>query len=480
MAPLARFLCLAAAVGGLLAASACQTSRIKVEMVASGDTTTRTFASNSLDRRDIDRLRDVYASEPTRDAETGGTLFSGSFGETLPSELGNRNGLVAMHTRLGSAHFYYEAFGDASPLWSDLRRRMDAGELWVRLFGRWAERHIDDASKREEWRVYVDQELVPLVCDAVLLWASQASTARYSRVEQNLRATDDVSEKTEDERFAERLGMPLLLLLAERGLFTPDETQRLLALGADGNLSPSEREWAVKQLFLPAVTRQVRRFRPDIESVRQSDLVPLAIGFYLYATTSIDRNEVLLASPAISEEDKARLRRGEAILVLPPPFGFDPLKRPKSTEAEVHLATGAKPYLHNGVWDDERHEIRFKASFVQPERRTTLFPAVFYAAWSEPDAAAQTKLFGAVILEGEALAGYASWQASLPAATAARWDQALDRLAAGKGAEALDAIRLETRAERPMPQPLADWIQATVAPDAANRSGDEPADRAKL
>ena len=37
MAPLARFLCLAAAVGGLLAASACQTSRIKVEMVASGD-----------------------------------------------------------------------------------------------------------------------------------------------------------------------------------------------------------------------------------------------------------------------------------------------------------------------------------------------------------------------------------------------------------------------------------------------------------
>ena len=208
--------------------------------------------------------------------------------------------------------------------------------------------------------------------------------------------------------------------------------------------------------------------------------MPLAIGFYLYATTSIDRNEVLLASPAISEEDKARLRRGEAILVLPSPFGFDPLKRPKSTEAEVHLATGAKPYLHNGVWDDERHEIRFKASFVQPERRTTLFPAVFYAAWSEPDAAAQTKLFGAVILEGEALAGYASWQASLPAATAARWDQALDRLAAGKGAEALDAIRLETRAERPMPQPLAEWIQATVAPDAANRSGDDPADRAKL
>lgn len=439
-------------------------------MDATAGSTVRSFASNTLDRNDVERLKGIYASDPLRDRSLGGTRFTAAFDATLPSELGNRNGLITLPTRLGSARFYYEAFADAGPLWIDLRSRMAAGELWVRLFGRWAERSIEDPSRKEALRAYVDRELVPLVCDAVLLWSVQASTVRFSRVDQVLRDPADPSPANEDERFVQRVGMPLLMLLTERGVFTADESQRLLLLGVDGRLSEAEREDAVETIFKPAFLRQARRFRPQMQTFDSGALVAMALSFSLYATTSSDRNEVLLASAAIPDEDKEAIRAGRGGGVrLPPPFGFDPIRSGEPLKAEVRLKTGRRePFSHNGRWDPERGEVRFTAEFSPPERRVTLFPPVFHASWSEPDGAEQRRLFGRTILEDEDLAGYAVWVETLPDPLRRRWESALDRLASTGEIDQLEIIRRETEATRPMPRRLSDWIRRRGEPQRAD------------
>jgi hypothetical protein len=446
----------------------CAQRRIEVAIDMTQGGAVRSFSSNALGRADLDRLRSVYGSEPTHDAAVGGQRFTGSFGAALPSEVGNRNGLASVTTSLGSAGFYYESFAEPAPIWSDLRSRMDAGELWVRLFGRWAERNIDGSAAKEAWRRYVDRELVPLVCDAVLLWAVQSATARYTRVEQTLREVTDAAPLSEDERFVQRVGMPLLLLLAERGILTADETQRLLLIFVDGRFAPAERDLAVETIFKPAVLRQIQRFRPQMQSLDTGSLVAMGLSFWLFATTSPERNDLLLASNAISDEDKAAVRAGRSIGVrLPPPFGFDPMRgaRPNEppTRVEVRLRVAGDgplgPSAHNGRFHEERGELVFATTFTPPDRRVTLFPPVFYASWAEPDTDAQRSRFGSVVLTGAELAAYVAWAEGLQETQRIRWESALDRLADGDAIDELVAIERETRAERPMPASLVAWIE---------------------
>ncbi|MBL9149466.1 MAG: hypothetical protein JNM94_12315 [Phycisphaerae bacterium] len=471
----------------------CRQDRVRVEMDASGESTTRSFASNALASDDRERLRSVYDADPERDADTGGERFTAAFNSSLPREVGNRNGLVDVSTRFGRTRFYWESFGDAADekaaaahastgdatadddrgLWASLESRMHGGELWVRLFGRWAERGITDPSKREEWAAYVDRDLVPLVNDAALLWSVQLAMVRANRVAQEVRKSDDHRPMTDDERFAQRVGMSSLLFLAERGLLTVEEAHRVYLVSVDGNPSKAERTWIVDTVLLPALVRQVQRFRPDVKKLDSASLVPMALSFWLYATTSPDRREILLASPAISEADKERIRNGDMNITLPPAFGFDPMRSAKKVETDVVLKTGIEPFASNGDWDPETKSVRFRTSVVEPSRRMSLYAPTFYAAWSEPDEPAQNEVFGEVLLTDDDLAAYAIWAEALPSADLLRWNAALDRLEAGEpdAMDALRALAANFEAKNAVPRRLAAWLAVPPlrAEEAAER-----------
>jgi hypothetical protein len=473
----------------------CRQDRVRVEMDASGGSTTRSFASNALARDDRERLRSVYDADPERDADTGGERFTAAFDSSLPREVGNRNGLVEVSTRFGRTRFYWESFGDAADdgavatptaedergLWASLEERMHGGELWVRLFGRWAERGITDPSRREEWAAYVDRDLVPLVNDAALLWSVQLAIVRANRVAQEVRKNDDHRPMTDDERFAQRVGMSSLLFLAERGLLSVEEAHRVFLVSVDGNPSKSERTWIVDTVLLPALVRQVQRFRPDVKKLDSAALVPMALSFWLYATTSPDRREILLASPAISEADKERIRNGDMNITLPPAFGFDPMRSAKKVETDVVLKTGTEPFATNGDWDAEAKTVRFRTSVVEPSRRMALYAPTFYAAWSEPDAASQNEVFGEVLLADDDLAAYAIWAEAMPTADMVRWNAALDRLEAGEpGAmDALRSLSATFEAKNAVPRRLAAWLAVpplTPAEAAERRTRGAPPD----
>jgi hypothetical protein len=441
----------------------CESRHIRVDMQLGGEGASRAFASNTLGKSDLERLKDVYATEPEADEATGGQRFAATFGTGLPSEVGNRNGTSAITTRLGTTRFYFETFAERTHEWQSLKQRIDAGELWTRLFGRWAERGIRDESKREEWARFVDGTLVPLASQLALMWGANSASAQALKVEQGIRKDDDRSPMTEEERLLARLSLPMLLAIADAGILTSEEAHRLLLVGADANATKAERDWVVEQIGKPAILRVVQRFRPETTSLGNVGWTALALNFWLWVQTSPERNDLLLSSPAISEKDKESLRAGKSSVTIPPPFGLDPMSGPTKTETEVRLTTGERPFLTNGEWLAESNSVRFRHGFVAAARRPTLTPPYFFAAWSEPDAPVQTKLFGAVLLSGAALADYGMWFESLPKSSRIRWEKALDRLEAEGRADDLRALREEWRAERPIPPALASWLDAPKA-----------------
>jgi hypothetical protein len=437
----------------------CEQRQIRVEMAVTGDGTTRAFATNLLAKSDRERLESMYSAKAERDEATGGDRFAGTFAKELPSELGNRNGTSEVRTRLGTTRLYFESFAEPADEWSTMRARIDAGELWVRLFGRWAEKGIQDESKREEWRRYVARTLVPLSTELAVLWGSNATTAQALRVALRVRTTDDRSPLTVEERFLRQSSLPLLLTIARADMLTAEEAHRVLLIAADANATQAERDWVMRSVGRPALLRLVQRFRPETKDLEKVNWMPLALGFYLWAQTSSERNDVLLASPAISDADKEKLRKGETGITIPPPFGIELFAKPPKTETEVLLAMPERPFLTNGDWIEAEKRVRFKHDFLPAARRTSLMPPSFYAAWSEPDEAEQTRIFGAVILRGQDLADFAIWHESLSPEERNAWNLALDQLEQSGTRSLLEQFRDTSAKDRPLPEALQRWLR---------------------
>lgn len=444
-----------ASIGGALLGG-CGPRKVRVDVVAGEDGVTRTFATNQLDAEELARVQELYGAAPVeRDGEIE---FTAAFAEDLPSEVGNRNGLSEVRTSLGSSHFYWESFDAGGDHWRDLEHRIDCGDLWICLFGRWAETRIDDESRREEFKAALDGEYRPLARDVMLMWSAMQAASQAQRVAARVRTADDRSPMTRDESYRRTLFLPLLLLLSERGIFTAEETQRLLLLSTRGNPDEMERRWSFDELIMPAILRQVRRFMPEATPPTFPQLLASGVSFYLFATSSAKVDDILLASPVVSDADKERIRRGERGISLPPAFGFRVGSRPKVTETEVSLATGVEPYLTNGTYEEERKAVIFRSRVVAGAERTSLYPPTFQAAWAVPDEARQRQCFGEVLLAGEDLASYCGWWQVLTPKLQERWEKALETLASGGGPGALREVASQLRLRHPVPRKLAEWL----------------------
>ncbi len=406
----------------------CGARRVRVEVAAGADGATRTFATNRIDSDEAERVASLYGDGSMK-VGGGETAFTATFAQELPSEIGNRNGLSEIATSLGVARFYWESFDAAVDHWSDLEHRMASGELWMRIFGRWAEMQIEDDSRREEFTAALEREYLPLARDLMLLWSAMQAAAQAQRVGAGVRDANDRSQISADERFRRTVFFPLLLLLAERGFFTAAEAQQLMLLGSRGNPNARERNWSVSAVIGPALQRQFRRYVPDAAVPTVPSLLANGVSFYLFASNSSRIDDLLLASPVVPEEDKDRLRRGERGISLPPVFGVSLAGGRTPTETEVVLATEVEPYMTNGVWNPRTRSVVFKGSILDGRERVSLYPSTFQAAWSVPDESFQRRCFGSVILEGEALAAYCGWHQALPTKPRERWDRALEALA---------------------------------------------------
>lgn len=436
----------------------CQNRKVKVEITASGDEASRTFATNDTDKKALAAAIAAYGTEGERDTELG-RRFQGTFAESaLPSEIGNRGAIGRVDSALGSARVYYEQFADRRGEWEAMRDRVESGILWGRLFGRFIEtRKLKDDAAKQEFSTWWNGEVIPLISDAYLMYSGMQAAVQSQRIGAMPRKPEDFGERTADESFRLTVFEPLALLFAERGWLTADELATVQMLAVNGNVSQRERAWASERVFTPVVSRIVARFDPAKKDMKLGDFVPLAIEFVLWTKLSREYRDLVLASPVIPEATKEAIRKGVWDFELPPPFGFRTMERPKVTEAEVLLATGAEPFLTNGVWNAETGRVEFKGGFYEAKYRYIPYNPPYYALWALPSQK-QESVFGRVVLEGEQLAIYCAWEAALDDQMRTRWMAALDALASTKDAQRAFACVTEFAQTHPVPRALALWI----------------------
>jgi hypothetical protein len=440
------------------AAAACQNRKVKVEIDASGEQASRVFATNDTSRRSLEGIEAVYGSEGESDAELG-RRFTGTFADSaMPSEIGNRGAIGRVDSALGSARVYYEQFADRREEWTSLRERVEGGILWMQLFGRFIElRKIKDEPARGEFSRWWNSEAIPFAADTVLLYSGMQAASQAQRIGAMPRNAGDFTPRTVDETFRLSLFEPLVIHFAERGWLTPDELAAAQMLAINGNVSGRERAWVADKVFSPAVARLAARIDPTRKDMKLKDFVPLAIEFVLWTKLSREYRDLVLASPAIPEVTKEAIRAGKWDFELPPPFGFRTMERPKVTDADVYLDTGAEPFFTNGRWNPESRRVEFKGGFYEDKYRYAPYNPPYYAVWALP-AQKQESVFGAVVVEGEPLAEYCAWEASLDEPLRKRWLDALDTLASTKDAAAAYAVMAELAKDHPLPIEIARWI----------------------
>jgi len=450
---LALALVAAAAIG-----TGCQNRKVKVEIDASGEQASRVFATNDTSSRSLAGIEAAYGSEGEADEELG-RKFVGTFADSaMPSEIGNRGAIGRVDSALGSARVYYEQFADRREEWTSLRERVEGGILWMQLFGRFIElRKIKEEPARSEFSRWWNSEAIPFAADTFLMYTGMQAASQAQRIGAMPRRADDFSPRTVDETFRLSLFEPLIIHFAERGWLTADELAAAQMLTINGNVSGRERNWVADKVFSPAVARIASRFDPSRKDMKLKDFVPLAIEFVLWTKLSREYRDLVLASPAIPEATKEEIRRGKWDFELPPPFGFRTMDRPKVTDADVFLDTGAEPFFTNGRWNAETKRVEFKGGFYEAKYRYAPYNPPYYAIWSLP-AQKQESVFGAVIIEREPLAEYCAWEASLDEELRKRWLDALDALASTKDAAAAYAVMAELAKDHPLPVEVARWI----------------------
>ncbi len=433
-----------------------------MEITASADGATRSFATNDSRADALKSVSQAYGSDGVPDAELG-RRFTGTFVEdALPSEMGNRGAIGSVQSSLGTASLYFEQFAEPRHEWSAFKRRVDAGVLWVEIVGRFLEtRKIEDDAARVKFHAWWRDEVVPFASDLYLMYSGMQAVIQAQRIGAKPRRATDLAPLTEDEEFRRQVLEPLLLLLAERAWLTPDELALIQAAGSDGLASARERTSLGEKVLVPALLRVVQRFDPTVQTMTVAELAPVGLEFLLWLKMSREYSDLVLASDAIPDSTKKAIRAGVWDFKLPPPFGFEVDRKPEVTEALVKLNLQSTPFFTNGAYDSLTGQVVFRGDFYESSARYAPYNAPYYAMWSLPSQR-QESIFRRVILEGEALASYCAWELSLEDDARTQWTAALEKIASVGDAHEAYAFLVTTTAKHPMPRVLAEWIVEKV------------------
>ncbi len=444
---------------GTALGTACTQRKVVVRMRDEGGMPQRSFTDNAPSSRDLEELSVVYGHAPDKDQETGLVSFSGSFENELPRELDGANGWSRMNSVFGHTTLWYEAPATTREAWPRLVQRVESGILWLRILKRWAQSRYEEDRAELIDKVF-EEEFIPGIVDGYLRWVGAGAIMSAQRVGLNIRREEDRKEVTADEMFRLQVILPLLIALATDGPLEPNELHSAFLIGIDGAASKAERDRVWKSVGKPAVLRFLQRFEPERTDITLEEIRSWGFSILLFSANTSRYKDLMLASPALSEEDKESLRNGG--IVLPPaPFGVKFLGRTTPTKATLELEPSHTAFMTNGMMipledrgesasGDDRDLLRFEMNITPPDEGALFGAPPAYALWSTPDAKRQEVIFGSVLLTGMDLAVIAGWETIMSDEDRAAWLEAIS-LAESSGSVAPIASFLEDRRETTPP-----------------------------
>ena len=412
----------------------------------------RTFSDSAPTSSKLEELSETYGHAPERDERTGSVRFQSTFDAELPKELDGDNGWSRMEGAFGTTTLWYEVPAPSSHAWPRLVQRVESGILWLRILKRWAQNRLPEERSALIDEVF-EEEFIPQIVDGYLRWVGAGAIMSAQRVGLNIRKEENREELTDDELFRLEVILPILIALASDGPLESEELHMAFLIGIDGAASRNERTRVWDNIGKPVVLRFLRRFEPEREDITLAEIRSWGFSILLFAAQTGRYKDLLLASPAVSEEDKEVVRRG-GMIVPPAPFGVRFLGRTTPIQATIDLEPSAQPFLSNGVQVPLANQeeaasasaeelFRFQMS-IRPPREGPLFgspPA--YALWSTPNDAWQEAVFGSVALTEADLALIVGWERLLSKKQHQAWMAAVQMAVESRSREPLNVFLRE-------------------------------------
>ncbi len=391
---------------GCLAATGCARNHYQVRMTPTDSGFERTltcWTENAGEPRDPRALSDEalakiqldygWAPEP---GEDGKNTFQGQFAIDTPQDVGGVGRLERINTSLGTLWVYVERFRGNDDLESELTKRREAVDTLVDLTLGWLRKEFGEEANFQQLEAFVDKTVRnDLKNLAVYLWVAEAN-----------------SEDLESNGFLERLW----LFAHERDYLTLHDIAVIMRAEETGDPA----------LVSKIVARMIAR---ELEIEPTSDALSI---FGDADRLSSSWNEHIRGSEYYAEY--VRLQQEE-------PKRPDADEPPEPNEAVGHLLLEAfihfdlashdmlevtldaecKPISTNGTWNESEKTVTWSGSLAA----LPALPTVCSATWAVPNAEEQRRRFGAIVLAGQDLAGYAMCVESLSDEEAKQWDKLL-------------------------------------------------------
>lgn len=408
-----RIACLTVLVGAL---GGCVQNEYEVELTPVGEKLQRRIHIKRLGPaatpEELQRLATAYSADLPGDPKV--QEFKNSFAGRLPDDIGGHGTYTRWETALGSATLYVERFrgvDDIAAEWE--RRKVAADRVTEHLIGWLGQEFQNDPGwppLKEFFNSHVRRDLLNL---SLYLW-----TAGLSR---------------QDDHNPEFL-VRVMQYLVERGYFSYEELPALMRAASDSRRDDGKHMQEILRQKLVARARD-DLFADSLEFLATPESLEHSLGKYLETTLEFQQllsewQEKLRDDPTLARPDPFDVLGLYSEDLLPGAIleGGDQLT--------LGLKTGREPVATNGDWSAEEQRVSWPDQFLP---RPGQPPQLSYAAWDQPDAAAQESHFGKVVLQGESLVDYCLWYHGLTEAEQEEWDAFVKTLSPGE--ELPDALK---------------------------------------
>ncbi len=347
------------------------------------------------------RLGELYDRQP--DPNT----FEGSFGETLPKDIGGFGKYVRLDNPMGRACLYLERLQGQDDQALDVEKAFAGVDHLVDLFVHWLRTELEEHPNFEKLRVFCDERLREDIKNLSLFsWVHDRASGEP------------------DEVFVR-----VVLYLYERDYFTLDDVGRM-------SVSTDRAEFALSY-FRRMVAEKLQcaddeTAREELEFLQDPNTLTASINRFIASDGFLDRLTI-----------EARERTGDPDFVLDPcdiPEKMDDLPDmlsdiffldifgPSGDKVTVELACPGEPFETNGKWDEQSRTLTWSDRSKPDE-----LPFLCYAVFGLANEAFQQRHFGRVIIRDDQLLQYSFWYKGLSPEQRTQWDGFIAGLDGGEG-----------------------------------------------
>ena len=347
------------------------------------------------------RLSELYEEQVDKNT------FQGSFGQTLPKDIGGYGSYVHLNNPMGSTYIYVERFRGKDTQALEMEEAFGQANRLVDLLIDWLQMELGENPNFDKLRKFCDETLREDIKNLSLYtWVGG-------------RASEEANEAF----------VRIFLYLYERGYFTTDDIGRL-------STSTNREEFALSH-FRRLIADKLE-FQKDEEPEEKLEFLqdPNALRASLIRFTE---------SAALRERftREAREQTGDPDLVLDPCdvrsaindvpkefFGmfFVELFGSSAGKVNIRLICPAAPYETNGQWNERTGELSWSH-----RTRADELPLLCYAAIGLANNAYQQEHFGKVVLQDDRLVQYSFWYKGLNSEQRNQWDDFIAALDGGEG-----------------------------------------------